>query len=38
MIALDNIPVLKNCLTRYTRGFGGFIPDLVCGIALKEIK
>lgn len=38
MIALDNIPVLKNCLTRYARGFGGYIPDLVCDIALRELK
>lgn len=34
LVAFDNIPMLKNCLTRYTQGFGGFIPDLVCDIAL----
>lgn len=40
MIALDNIPALKNILARYARGFGGFTPDLVCDIALSisEIK
>ncbi|KTD52968.1 2-octaprenyl-6-methoxyphenyl hydroxylase [Legionella quateirensis] len=36
LIALDNIPVLKNILARYARGFGGVIPDLVCEIALSE--
>lgn len=35
LIALDNIPALKNILARYARGFGGFIPDLVCEIALR---
>jgi 2-octaprenyl-6-methoxyphenol hydroxylase len=34
LIALDNIPALKNILARYARGFGGFTPDLVCDIAL----
>lgn len=34
LIALDNIPALKNLLSRYARGFGGAIPDLVCDIAL----
>lgn len=34
LIAMDNTPLLKNTLTRYARGFGGIIPDLVCGIAL----
>lgn len=36
LIALDNIPALKNLLARYARGFGGVIPDLVCEIALTE--
>lgn len=36
LIALDNIPALKNILARYARGFGGFIPDLVCDIALSK--
>ena len=36
LIALDNIPVLKNVLARYARGFGGVTPDLVCEIALSE--
>lgn len=38
LIALDNIPALKNILARYARGFGGFTPDLVCEIALTEMK
>ncbi|BCA93827.1 2-octaprenyl-6-methoxyphenol hydroxylase [Legionella antarctica] len=38
LIAIDNIPVLKNYLARYARGFGGFTPDLVCEIALDTIK
>ncbi len=36
LMALDNIPLFKNLLTRYARGFAGIIPDLVCGIALRE--
>ena len=36
LIALDNIPALKNLLARYARGFGGVTPDLVCEIALTE--
>lgn len=36
LVALDNIPPLKNLLARYARGFGGIIPDLVCEIALSE--
>ena len=36
LIALDNIPVLKNLLARYARGYAGVTPDLVCGIALKS--
>lgn len=38
LIALDNIPALKNLLARYARGFGGVVPDLVCEMALKELK
>lgn len=36
LIALDNIPALKNLLARYAGGFGGVIPDLVCEIGLRE--
>lgn len=36
LIALDNIPVLKNMLARYARGFAGVTPDLVCGMRLRE--
>ncbi len=35
LLALDNIPALKNLLARYARGFGGITPDLVCEIALS---
>lgn len=38
LMAFDNLPVLKNILARYAQGFGGVAPDLVCEIALKEIK
>ncbi|KTD42890.1 2-octaprenyl-6-methoxyphenyl hydroxylase [Legionella parisiensis] len=38
LMALDNIPALKNLLARYARGFGGVIPDLVCEIALPKLK
>lgn len=36
LIAIDNIPPLKNLLSRYARGFGGIIPDLVCGMPLLQ--
>jgi len=36
LIALDNSMVLKQILVRYARGFGGIIPDLVCGIPLTN--
>lgn len=38
LIALDNIPALKNLLARYAQGFGGVIPDLVCEIALPKLQ
>ncbi|CAM2734663.1 2-octaprenyl-6-methoxyphenol hydroxylase [Legionella steigerwaltii] len=38
LMALDNIPALKNLLARYARGFGGVIPDLVCEIALPKLQ
>lgn len=38
LVALDNIPALKNLLARYARGFGGVVPDLVCDIALHRGK
>jgi 2-octaprenyl-6-methoxyphenol hydroxylase len=39
MMALDLMPGFKHLLTRYTRGFAGTIPDLVCGIPLvKEMN
>lgn len=36
LIAMDNSAFLKNYLMRYTSGFGGIIPDLVCGIELEH--
>ena len=38
LIALDNIPLLKNCLARHARGFAGNIPDLVCGLPLRSVN
>ena len=34
LIAVDNIPLLKNLFARYARGYAGVTPDLVCGIKL----
>ncbi|MFV0821789.1 2-octaprenyl-6-methoxyphenyl hydroxylase [Legionella micdadei] len=36
LIAVDNLKILKQCLTHYTSGFAGVTPDLVCGIALEK--
>jgi 2-octaprenyl-6-methoxyphenol hydroxylase len=36
LLAVDNLAVLKNCLTHYTRGFAGITPNLVCGISLDR--
>lgn len=36
LITLDNSSLLKNCLSRFARGFGGVIPDLVCGLPLSK--
>ncbi|CEG55584.1 2-octaprenyl-6-methoxyphenyl hydroxylase [Legionella fallonii] len=38
LVTFDSLPMLKNCLARYTQGFGGIIPDLVCDIALTSKK
>jgi 2-octaprenyl-6-methoxyphenol hydroxylase len=40
LLAVDHLSVLKRYLTRYTSGFAGIIPDLVCSISLsaKETK
>lgn len=35
LLALDNSEFLKNILLRHAKGFGGVVPDLVCGIPLK---
>ena len=35
LVALDNSEFLKNMLLRHAKGFGGVVPDLVCGIPLK---
>lgn len=36
LMAMDNSSFLKNTLARYARGFGGIVPDLMCGIALHK--
>ena len=38
LIAFDNLPLLKNLLARYARGFAGITPDLVCGIPLLQTQ
>ncbi|WP_028388761.1 FAD-dependent monooxygenase [Legionella fairfieldensis] len=35
LIAVDNLAFLNRYLTHYTCGFGGYIPDLVCGLPLQ---
>jgi 2-octaprenyl-6-methoxyphenol hydroxylase len=37
LIALNHTPFLKNGFTRYACGFGGTIPDLVCGLPLRNL-
>lgn len=34
LVALDHLPVFKNTLAHFARGFAGSAPDLVCGISL----
>ncbi|MDF1645622.1 MAG: FAD-dependent monooxygenase [Legionellaceae bacterium] len=34
LLALDNSTVLKEMILRHAKGFGGVVPDLVCGIPL----
>lgn len=36
LVAFDHLPVFKTLLARFTRGFSGTSPDLVCGIPLGE--
>ncbi len=36
LMALDNHSAMKQILSRYASGFGGYVPDLVCGIPLTE--
>ncbi|PJD92402.1 MAG: 2-octaprenyl-6-methoxyphenyl hydroxylase [Legionella sp.] len=36
LLALDTHPFLKQLLSRYASGLGGYAPDLVCGIPLAE--
>lgn len=35
LAALDTFPAAKTLLTRYAGGFGGIVPDMVCGIPLS---
>lgn len=30
LVAMDNLPPLKKMLAHYARGFGGYIPNLIC--------
>lgn len=36
LIALDTIPFFKNTFAHFARGFGGYVPDLVCERALSS--
>jgi len=36
LLMLDHVPLFKKWLARYTSGFGGVIPDLVCGIPIQK--
>lgn len=36
LVVLDNSEALKNMLLRHAKGFGGVVPDLVCGVPLKQ--
>ena len=38
LIALDNSDFLKNILLRHAKGFGGVVPDLVCGTPLDSVR
>lgn len=35
LMAMDNSLLLKSTLAHFARGFGGTVPDLACGMALK---
>lgn len=37
LLALENAPWLKHELIRYAQGFGGIVPDLVCGVPLRGV-
>lgn len=37
LMAMDNSDILKNILSRYASGYGGVVPDLVCGIPLNQL-
>lgn len=36
LLAFDQIPALKSLIAHYARGYGGQVPDLVCGISLHD--
>jgi 2-octaprenyl-6-methoxyphenol hydroxylase len=38
LLALDNSAFLKNMVLRHAKGFGGVVPDLVCGVPLDLKK
>ena len=38
LLVLDNSVFLKQIILRYAKGFGGVVPDLVCGLPLTFMK
>lgn len=38
LLAVDNVSLLKNQLARYAQGYGGIVPDLVCGLSFPIPK
>lgn len=38
LLAFDNAPFLQDTLARYARGFGGYPPDLACGLPIGGEK
>lgn len=37
LLALDNASFTKHWLIRYASGFGGIVPDLMCGLPLESV-
>lgn len=36
LMLFDQFPSLKKSISRYAQGLGGVVPDLICGIPLRE--